>query len=127
MRITDAEDEAALEVSHQPYPLHPKLPGVVARVAVALEIDGRSDTAAPITHRDRGDLEHAWTEFEYETDDDKTGLRRTARGRISLIANDALHSLATYAYWPEDESWAVPEWERIMATMELATFVTSAE
>ena len=34
---------------------------------------------------------------------------------------NALHSLATYYYCPEDGPRAVPEWERIVSTMRLGT------
>lgn len=121
MKVTDAADEVLLEISHQPFPLDPRLPGVAERVRVVLAEDHRD--AAMITTIDRGDLELAWTEYDYEADDTKTGQKRLARGRIAIAANETLQVLITYYYWPADESWAASEWETMVSTLRLASRV----
>jgi hypothetical protein len=122
IRATDPADEAAFEVSYQPFPLHPRLPRLSERLRAALSsLEGQQDAAAArAVAVDRGDLELVWTEYEYESDDTKTGLRRLARGRILIAANDALQVLVTFCYWPADEGWAVPAWETIISTLRLA-------
>jgi len=119
VKVADPTDEAGLEVSHQPYPLHPRLPGLTERLLAAFS--DRNVTADQVVAVDRGDLELAWTAYEYEAVDTKTGDKRAARARALIAANDVLQALVTFAYWPPDESWAVPEWETIISTLRLAS------
>jgi hypothetical protein len=121
VRVTDAMDEALLEVSHQPFPLDPRLPTVPERLRLALAADGRERAATSTTSIDRDDIELAWTEYEYEADDTKTGEKCAARARWLVAANQALQVLATYYYWPKDKAWAVPEWETIVSTLRLGS------
>lgn len=118
--VTDATDEAVLEVSHQSYPLDLRLPGLLARLEMALPETERVDALARAVHVDRGDVELAWTEYPFEATDTKTSEKRPARNRILIAANSALQVLVTFAYWPHDESWAVPEWETLISTLRLA-------
>ena len=118
VKVTDPTDEAGIEVSHQPYPLHPRLPGLTERLLAAFS--DRNVTADQVVAVDRGDLELVWTAYEYEATDTKTGDKRPARARALIAANDVLQALVTFAYWPTDEGWAVPEWETIISTLRLA-------
>jgi len=118
VKVTDPTDEAGIEVSHQPYPLHPRLPGVTERLVAAFS--DRNVTADQVVTVDRGDLELAWTAYEYEAVDTKTGDKRPARARALIAANDVLQALVTFAYWPPDEGWALLEWETIISTLRLA-------
>jgi hypothetical protein len=52
--VTDATDEAVLEVSHQPYPLDPRLPGLLARLEIVLPETERVDALARAVQLDRG-------------------------------------------------------------------------
>ena len=119
VRVADPTDEAVLEVSHQPFPLDPRLPSVAERLRLALASDGSERTASQVVTVDRGDVELAWAEYEWEADDTKTGKKRNARGRWLIAANDRLQVLSTYYYWPEDEAWAAPAWEMILSTLRL--------
>jgi len=119
VKVTDPTDEAGIEVSHQPYPLHPRLPGLTERLLAAFS--DRNVTADQVVAVDRGDLELVWTAYEYEAADTKTGDKRPARARALIAANDVLQALVTYAYWPSDEGWAVPAWETIISTLRLAS------
>jgi hypothetical protein len=38
----------------------------------------------------------------------------------SIAAMLTRERLVTFAYWPADEGWAIPEWERIISTLRLA-------
>ena len=118
VKVTDPTDEAGIEVSHQPYPLHPRLPGLTERLLAAFS--DRNVTADQVVAVDRGDLELVWTAYEYEATDTKTGDKRPARARALIAANDVLQALVTFAYWPADEGWAVSEWETIISTLRLA-------
>ena len=104
VKVTDPTDEAGIEVSHQPYPLHPRLPGLTERLLAAFS--DRNVTADQVVAVDRGDLELAWTAYEYDAVDTKTGDKRPARARALIAANDVLQALVTFAYWPSDEGWA---------------------
>jgi hypothetical protein len=115
----DGRDEASLEVSHQPYPIDPRLPGLRVRLVAALG-DHRA-AAFRATEVDRGDFEYVWTEYEYDATDSKTGASRLARSRVLVAANHQLQALMTYAYWPTDEGWAVPAWQTIVSTLRLAS------
>lgn len=119
LSITDATDEASLGISHQPFPLDPRLPGLRARLEAAVS-NTRCDASTAIL-TDRGDLELAWCEYPYEATDTKTGEKRLARSRVLIAANDVLQVLVTFAYWPADASWAVPEWQRIVSSLRLAS------
>jgi hypothetical protein len=49
------------------------LPAIPERLRLALAADGRERAATDTASVDRGDIELAWTEYEYEADDTKTG------------------------------------------------------
>lgn len=117
--VCDGQDEASLEVSHQPYPIDPRLPGLRVRLVAALG-DHRA-AAFRATEVDRGDFEYVWTEYEYNATDSKTGATRLAHSRVLVAANHQLQVLMTYAYWPTDEGWAVPAWQTIVSTLRLAS------
>jgi hypothetical protein len=118
VRAIDPTDDATLEISYQPFPLHPRLPGLPERLALAVdELAAHPERMIAV---DRGDFEYVWTEHDFETIDNKTGERRVARGRVLIAANDAVQTLITYSYWPGDEGWAVSAWETIVSTLRLA-------
>lgn len=117
-RVVDPEDECCVEASFIVLPpLLPGAPNVEARLRHALAESGHADAAQ--TSFDRGDIDIAWAEYDFESEDPHRVIRRPARGRWLIAANDAIQVLVTTYYWVDDESWAVPEWERIVATLEL--------
>ena len=118
VRVTDPEGEAVLEISYQPFPLHPRLPGLAERLALA--VDGLAAAPGAVVAVDRGDFEYVWTEHDHEAIDPGTGERRAGCGRVLIAANDALQTLVTFNYWPIDAGWAVPAWETIISTLRLA-------
>jgi hypothetical protein len=119
-RVTDARDDAALEFSFmQLPPLAPGAPDLRARLHHALGPSGHADSLLAEGGADRGDLVTAWLEYAFDSDDTERGARRPARGRWLLASDDRVQGFFTYYYWVDDASWAVPEWERIMDTIEL--------
>ena len=119
LRLEDGTEECLLEVSYMaPPPIPPGMPDVAQRLRFALETspDGRG---APTTRVDRGDLRLAWAEYPYESDDPRRKRRRPARGRWLIAENGRFQALLTFYYWVDDASWAVPAWERIVATLRL--------
>jgi hypothetical protein len=59
-RITDPDDEMAIEFSYLRLPpLRPDAPDVVARLAAVIERSERRDTASPIVTFTRGDVAFA--------------------------------------------------------------------
>ena len=121
LRLTDARDDCCLEVSTIPVPRFAVgLPALAERLSTVLLDGDHGDSAARIASRDRGDMDLAWAEYDYESDDPVRGVRRSARERVLLAANAGSQVLATFSYWIEDEPWALPEWEKIVDTLELA-------
>jgi hypothetical protein len=118
VRVTDPAGGAVLEISYQPFPLHPRLPGLAERLALA--VHGLAAAPGAVVAVDRGDFEYVWTEHDHEAIDPSTGERRAGRGRVLIAANDALQTLVTFNYWPADAGWAVPAWETILSTLRLA-------
>lgn len=118
IKLVDAGENCLLEVSYMRLPpLGPGAPDASARVRVAL---GKRHAGAPVLQEDRGDLRLAWADYPYASDDTDRGIKdRPARGRL-LIAENGLHqALLTFYYWVDDAGWAVPVWERILATLRL--------
>ncbi len=107
-----------LEISYPAVPLHPRLPGLVEHLALA--VDGLAAAPGAVVAVDRGDFGYVWTEHDHEMIDSKTGERRLACSRVLIAANDALQTLVTFSYWPADAGWAVPAWETIVSTLRLA-------
>ncbi|MCE9584378.1 MAG: hypothetical protein K8T20_17970 [Planctomycetes bacterium] len=118
IKLEDAGENCLLEVSYMRLPpLGPGAPDVAERVRAAL---GQRSTGAHVQPQDRGDLRFAWSDYAYASDDPGRGIvNRPARGRL-LIAENGLHqALMTFYYWADDAAWAVPAWERIVATLRL--------
>ena len=62
-----------------------------------------------------------WIDYDYDSDDPHRGnQRRAARGRTLLARNDRGYLFATFVYWVDDAPWAVPCWDRIIASVEPA-------
>ncbi len=121
MRVTDARDDCCLEVSTISVPrFAPGLPSLAERLSMVLVDGDHGDSVARIASRERGDMDLVWAEYDYGSDDPVRGVLRPARERILLAANDRLQVLATFSYWIDDEPWAVPDWERIVDTLEFA-------
>lgn len=118
MRVTDARDDCCFEVSCLPFPRDaPGLPSLGERLRMVLSDGGHADAAGRSISRDRGDIEIVWAEYDFASDDPARGGSRPARERILLAANDRLQVLATFAYWVDDASWAVAEWERLIHSL----------
>ena len=118
IKLEDAGENCLLEVSYMRLPpLGPGAPDAAERVRAAL---GKEHAGAPVQSQDRGDLRLAWCDYPYTSDDLDRGIKnRPARGRL-LIAENGLHqALMTFYYWVDDAAWAVPIWERIVATLRL--------
>ena len=67
---------------------------------------------------DRG-LMGGWREDAFDAIDHDRGRVRPARSRHLVAATDLVHVVATFNYWCDDASWALPEWERIVSTLEV--------
>jgi hypothetical protein len=119
-RVTDPRDDAALEFSAMRLPpLAPGAPDLRARLHHALGPSGHVDSLLAEGGSDRGDLATAWLEYAFDSDDTHGGPRRPARSRWLLASNERVQALFTYYYWVDDGSWALPEWETIIDTIEL--------
>ncbi len=122
MRVTDARDDCCVEVSYMAVPRFiPGLPSLAERLRFVLAESGHPDAAERIVSHDRGDLDLVWVEYDFESDDtQQPGVRRLARARPLLAAGDHLQVLATFSCWIDDLPWAIPEWERIVDSLEVA-------
>lgn len=119
-KLEDPKKDCLLEVSylHLP-PLLPEAPDVASRLRHVLD-ESKEGRGAGITSIDRGDLRLAWADYSFESADrERGGIQRAARGRWLLADNARFQVLMTYYYWVDDAGWAVPAWERIVATLRL--------
>jgi hypothetical protein len=95
------------------------MPSLLERLRAALGgVADPSSCSPPVTFR-QGPVEFAWTDYGFESDDTERGQRRPARARLLLAANEWCQAVLTFSYWVDDKSWAVPLWERIVATVDL--------
>jgi hypothetical protein len=118
LAIEDPTDSCKLEIScfRIPAELAGKLPSIEVSLAAALNQGG---PAREILRADRPGLEIAYVESRYETDDTERGERRRARS-FTLVALNGVHqALLTFACWEDDVEWAIPAWERMIATLRL--------
>ena len=114
VKIEDSSENCLLELSCMRLPpLSADAPTAAGRLGAVLP------EKAEIIAEDRGDLRLAWADYAYEADDTQKGLRRPARGRWLIAENGRIQALATFYYWADDAAWAVPAWERIVATLRL--------
>jgi hypothetical protein len=122
MRVTDARGDCCLEVSCVRVPgLAVGLPSPEAQLRQVLASSEHPEAAQRIMTHDRGDLELAWGEHDFESDDaHRPGVRRPARARTVLAAHERVQILATFSCWIDDLSWAIPAWERNIDSLEAA-------
>jgi hypothetical protein len=116
-KLADPREDVLLEVSSALLPKMAGSPSAGERLQTVLALTGQNQTV--IQERDRGDLELAWAEFPHLADDPKLGTKRPACGRWMLALSDVGQVLATYYFWLDDATWAVPEWERIVSTLRI--------
>ena len=116
--IRDPTDACKLEISYLRLP--PLKPGIVPPVGDMLaQVLAKDHREPPIVTESRGSTELAWAEYAFEEHDPERGARRAARGRWLLAANGLFQVLLTFYYWADDAAWAVPAWERVVATLAL--------
>lgn len=122
MRVTDPRDDCCLEVSCMAVPrVVAGLPSPAEQLRQLLEGEGHPEAAGRIVTHDRGDVELAWGEYDFHSDDtQRPGLRRLARARTLLAAHDRVQILATFSCWSDDLAWAIPAWERVIDSLEVA-------
>jgi hypothetical protein len=119
MSLTDPSDSAKLEVSYLPFAI-PKGVGPTLSELLREVLERMPDGEMPeIVSLDRGDLWLAWADRPHECDDTERGERRNAHTRTLIASNGRFYVIVTFAYWHDDLAWAVPAWERMIATLHL--------
>ena len=121
MVFKDGKDSCSVEVSVLRIgpALREVAPPIEAQLRAALAGMRVVGPDPEIRTSDRGDLWLAWCEWGYGADDSERGERRKARQRTLVASNGLFQALVTFCYWTDDAAWAVPAFERIVATMRL--------
>jgi hypothetical protein len=120
LKLKDPTDSCLLELSY--FVLPPGLTGlptVSERVALGLGEGVSISDRGPIVAGERAGYDLAWTRYEFDSEDTKSGERRVARARFLLAANAGYQAMLTFSYWAEDTEWALPLWERMMESLRL--------
>ncbi len=121
MSLTDPGDSAKLEVSYLPFGIPkdegPPLADLLRQVLE--KMPGEPAPLGEVVSADRGDLWLAWADRPHECDDTERHERRKAHTRTLIASNGRFYVIVTFAYWHDDLGWAVPAWERMMATLHL--------
>ncbi len=120
--LTDPSDSCRLEISYFPLPAPAsELPPLADQLRQVLAGECKRRKARPpkIVSEDRGDLWLAWAESTDTQLDTDRNERRAARTRHLVATNGRFQVLVTFAYWVDDAPWAVPAYERMIATLAL--------
>lgn len=118
-KLGDPDQDVLLELSSAQVPRLAGSPSAAERLQTVLAL---SEQAPAVLHEgDRGDLELAWAEVLHLADDPAhvPKRQRPTCTRWLLALCDVGQVLATYKFWLDDATWAVPEWERIVSTLRI--------
>lgn len=121
MVLRDAADACRLEVSYLPVPAgvpREELPPLAEQLRALPHPAG--EPSPSVQTEDRGDLWLAWSERAFRCDDEGAGIpERPARTRTLLASNGRFQAVVSFHYWEDDAGWALPAFERILATLRL--------
>jgi len=115
MIITDPKGNCVLEVSYMHLP--PRLAdalSIAERLRALLASQGH---VLPVRTSSQAGIDLAWADFAIAAGVPASG--RAARGRWLLAGNGPIQVFIAFYYRVHDTAWAVPAWERIVATLRL--------
>jgi hypothetical protein len=118
--LSDPADQAKIEVSYWHFGPLAEIPPVDRFLEQVASREREPPTLArsQVQAETRGNmrLATAWRSWR-EPDLDRGGLVREAVGWTLLAANMMFQALVTCAYWKDDEAWARPLWDRVVASI----------
>lgn len=116
--LSDPTESCRLDVSYTRHAEDMSAAAVeeLLRQLLARLREAESDT--PIHCLDEPSRRVAWCDYEYVSNDKRTGLPKIARGRWLVGSNAVFRVLMAFYYWDDDVAWAVPAWERIVETLQ---------
>lgn len=117
--LSDPTESCRLDVSYARFPAGAKPVAADGLLTKLLEHVEEAEVKPEIENVKEPSRSLAWCDYEYVTQDKRTGNPKTARGRWLVGQNELFQILMTYYYWEEDASWAVPAWTRIVETIQL--------
>lgn len=117
--LSDPTESCRLDVSYTRLPAGATAVPPEAVLTSLLQHISEAEVEPDIENVEEPARSLAWCDYEFVTQDKRTGNPKTARGRWLVGQNDTFQILMTYYYWEEDASWAVPAWKGIVETIQL--------